>query len=77
MGIGHEQPGTATVLLRCRRNSAAKIERFIRAKCHTGQGPRRGLPQRHRAFMSIPFPTCGQLPTLATADPEFTERLFL
>jgi hypothetical protein len=53
MGFGHEQPGTVTVLLRCRRNSAAKFERFMRAGCRPGQ---ESIP--------IPIPTPTPIPTM-------------
>ena len=33
MGFGHEKPSIAAVLLRCRHNSAAKFERYKRARC--------------------------------------------
>ena len=46
MGFGQEKPGIATVLLRCRHNSAAKFERYKRARCQPG-----------RESIPIPIPT--------------------
>jgi hypothetical protein len=53
MGFGHEKPGTTTVLLRCRHNSAAKFERYKRARCQPG-----------RDSIPIPIPTPTPIQTM-------------